>query len=305
MTTAKFAVLMRHARRVVVLGVMLALVAVIIPDSGRQRFEASLVKVEGVSGLDTDPGVVWILALGSDARPGQPVLSSRADTIQLVGFNPRTGYATIIGVPRDSYVDIPGYGRNKINASMVYGGPQLMAKSVANMVGIAPDYVFTTSFWGFSRMVWTMGGVRVWSQHSFAERLAKIHHGWNKLNGVEALVFVRERHQLPGGDFDRSLNQGRFLIDGLRRALAVTRDPGALERLLYTFVGQTDVDVGPVELYRLSRAVLRIDPSKVKQCVIDGTTGYAGGASVVYPNLSQAHSIARRAGRDGRLEGRC
>ncbi|HYJ66514.1 MAG TPA: LCP family protein [Nocardioidaceae bacterium] len=305
MTTAKFAVLMRHARRVVVLGVMLALVAVVIPDSGRQRFDASLVKVDGVSGLDTDPGVVWILALGSDARPGQPVLSSRADTIQLVGFNPRTGYATIIGVPRDSYVDIPGYGRNKINASMVYGGPQLMAESVANAFGIAPDYVFTTSFWGFSRMVWTMGGVRVWSQHSFAERLAKIHRGWNQLNGVEALVFVRQRHQLPGGDFDRSRNQGRFLIDGLRRALTVTQDPGALERLLYTFVGQTDIDIGPVELYRLSRGVLRIDPSKVKQCVIGGTTGYAGGASVVYPNLSQAHDIARRAGRDGRLEGGC
>jgi polyisoprenyl-teichoic acid--peptidoglycan teichoic acid transferase len=305
MTTATFAVMMRHARRVVLLGVILALVAVIVPDSGRQRFEASLVKVEGVSGLDTDPGVVWILALGSDARPGQPVLSSRADTIQLVGFNPRTGHATIVGVPRDSYVDIPGHGRDKINAAMVYGGPQLMAKAVSQMMGIAPDYVFTTSFWGFSRMVYTMGGVRVWSQHSFSERLAKIHRGWNQVNGVEALVFVRQRKQLPGGDFDRSYNQGRFLIDGLRRALAVTGEPGRLERLLYTFVGQTDVDVGPVELYRLARAVLRIEPSKVKQCVINGTTGYAGGASVVYPDLGQAHSIARRAGRDGRLEGQC
>jgi polyisoprenyl-teichoic acid--peptidoglycan teichoic acid transferase len=294
-----------RARRVAVLTLVLAVVAVVVPDSGRQRFDASLVKVEGVSGLDTDPGVVWVLALGSDARPGQPVLHSRADTIQLVGFNPNTGHATVIGIPRDSYVDIPGYGRDKINASMVYGGPQLTARSVAGMIGIAPDYVFTTSFWGFSRMVWTMGGVRVWSRHSFAERLAKIHRGWNQVNGVQALVFVRERKQLPGGDFDRSYNQGRFLIDGLRQAVSAARDSGGLERLLFTFVQQTDIDVGPVELYRLARAVLRVDPAKVKQCVIRGSTGYAGGASVVFPDLSQAHNIARRAGRDGRLEGRC
>jgi LCP family protein required for cell wall assembly len=305
MTTAKFAVLMRHARRVAVLGVILALVAVIVPDSGRQRFDASLVKVEGVSGLDTEPGVTWILALGSDARPGQSVLNSRADSIHLVGFNAKTGDATIIGVPRDSYVSIPGVGREKINASMVYGGPQLMAKAVGNLVGIAPDYVFTTSFWGFSRMVYTMGGVRVWSQHSFAERLAKVHHGWNKLNGVEALVFVRERHQLPGGDFDRSYNQGRFLIDGLRKAKSLTHDPGVLERLLYTFTKETDVDVNPIELYRLARDLLTIEPSKVKQCVISGSTGYAGAESVVFPNVAQAHSIARRAAKDGRLEGRC
>lgn len=292
-------------RRVVVLGVLLALVAVVVPDAGRQRFDASLVKVEGVSGLDTDPGVVWILALGSDARPGQPVLRSRADTIQLVGFNPNTGHATVIGIPRDSYVSIPGHGRDKINASMVYGGPQLTAKAVAGMMRIAPDYVFTTSFWGFSRMVWKLGGVRVWSRHSFSERLAKIRRGWNRVNGVEGLVFVRQRKQLPRGDFDRSYNQGRFLIDGLRQARSVARDPGGLERILYTFAKQTDIDVNPVELYRLARAVLQIQPSKVKHCVINGRSGYAGGASVVYPNLSQAHNIARRAGRDGRLEGRC
>ena len=292
-------------RRVLVLGLVLAVTAVVIPDSARHRYDASLVKVEGASGLDTDPGVTWILALGSDARPGQPVLRSRADAIQLVGFNAQTGHATVIGIPRDSYVTIPGHGRDKINAAMVYGGPQLTAKAVAGLMGIAPDYVFTTSFWGFSRMVWTMGGVRVWSRHRFSERLATIRRGWNRVNGVQGLVFVRQRKQLPGGDFDRSYNQGRFLIDGLRRARSVAGKPGGLERLLVTFLKQTDVDVGPVELYRLGRSVLRIEPAKVRHCVLRGSTGYAGGASVVHPDRSQAHSIARRAGRDGRLEGRC
>ena len=106
--------------------------------------------------------------------PGQPVLCSRADAIQLVGINAETGHATIIGIPRDSYVDIPGYGSNKINASMVYGGPQLMAQSVANMMGLTPDYVFTTSFWGVQNMIAAVGGVRVYSPYSWSIPVATV-----------------------------------------------------------------------------------------------------------------------------------
>jgi hypothetical protein len=112
-------------RRGLTLLVVLTLLGLLVPNAGRAPTEVSLVKVEGASGLDTEPGVVWILALGSDARPGEPVLRSRSDAIQLVGMNPRTGDATVIGIPRDSYVAIPGFGQDKINSAMVYGGPQL------------------------------------------------------------------------------------------------------------------------------------------------------------------------------------
>jgi len=82
---------MGRLRRWVTLITSLAVLAVVVPDSGRQQFSASLVAVEGASGLDSGDRVVWILALGSDARPGDSVLRSRADAIQLVGFNARTG----------------------------------------------------------------------------------------------------------------------------------------------------------------------------------------------------------------------
>ena len=111
-----------RVRRSLALMTILALTLVFLPDAGTPRIDATLVRVEGAQAVDAETDVVWILALGSDARPGQPVLSSRADAIQLVGINAETGHATIIGIPRDSYVDIPGYGRNKINAAMVYGG---------------------------------------------------------------------------------------------------------------------------------------------------------------------------------------
>ena len=67
--------------------------------------------------------MLWILALGSDARPGQNITRQRADAIQMVGVNLETGDAVSIGVPRDSWVPIPGYGSDRVNAALTAGGP--------------------------------------------------------------------------------------------------------------------------------------------------------------------------------------
>ena len=249
---------------------------------------------------------MWILALGSDARPGQPVLRSRGDAIQLVGLNAETGHATIIGIPRDSYVDIPGHGSDKINAAMVYGGPQLMAQAVAGMVGLEPHYVFTTSFRGMNRMITAVGGVRVYSPYAWSiPSVANVRVGLNNLNGGEAMAFARMRHALPGGDFDRSRDQGYLLTGTLRRVKAITQDPGTLERLLVSFLHHTDVDLPPAELYRLARAVLQVQPDKVQMCAVRGSTGYVGAASVVHPDIGQARSLIARARADARVEGGC
>jgi LCP family protein required for cell wall assembly len=233
-------------RRRATLAVVLALLAVLVPDASRRVPDAVLVKVDGASGLDTEPGVVWVLALGSDARPGERLLRSRSDAIQLVGFNARTGDATVIGIPRDSYVDIPAYGSAKINDALSYGGPQVSADAVAQLVGVAPDYVFVTGFEGFKRMVEQLGGgaLPVRSPRAFTTLQGGIRAGVNRLTGGESLALVRERYDLPDGDFDRSLNQARFLVDGLRAARIAAQDHGQLERLLAAFLEHTDIDVG-------------------------------------------------------------
>jgi len=292
-------------RRVLSLGLVLGLTAFAVPNAQQAATNAALVKVRGAEGVDPDDGVVWILALGSDARPGQSILRSRADAIQLVGMNLRTGDATIVGIPRDSYVAVPGFGRDKVNAAMVYGGPQLMARAVGGMVGLTPDYVFTTDFLGFQAMVKAMDEVTVYSPFSWSIPVATVRRGQNSLNGAEALAFARERYSLPGGDFDRSRDQGYLLEGGLRRVRELTREPGTLERLLASFVDNTFVDVPPAELYRLARAVLEVEPTAVSVCVLRGTTGSAGGASVVFADIAQARSIIDRARDDARLEGGC
>jgi LCP family protein required for cell wall assembly len=294
-------------RRVVVLAVVLAIAALVMPPATERHTDANLVKVQTAQAVDHPRNVVWVLCLGSDARPGQRLTGTRADAIQLVGLNLKTGAGTMIGVPRDSYVDIRGHGRNKINASMFFGGPQLMADSVGRLVGVRPDYVFTTGFLGFRGMVRAIGGVTVHSKFSFSDpiRPRGYHRGVNKLNPFQALIFGRVRHPLPRGDFDRSANQQELLRSILRKVRAHQQQPGFMERGVLASVKNMNTDLAPSELYRLAQAVTAIKPGKLKGCVVQGPTGNAGGASVVFASVAQARRIGNDARKDATLNHGC
>ena len=144
---------LRGLRRLATLAVVLVLAAVLVPDSAVKPTQMTLVKLHRATGVDVDKDIVWILAVGSDARPGEDMTRSRGDALQLIGMNLRTGAASAIGVPRDSWVSIPGYGSNKINASLYFGGPELLGQTVGGLVGIQPDYVFVTRFKFFQALV--------------------------------------------------------------------------------------------------------------------------------------------------------
>ncbi|HEX6247705.1 MAG TPA: LCP family protein [Nocardioidaceae bacterium] len=294
-------------RRTLPLVLVLALTALVVPQSSVREAPAQLVRVQSAHEV-ASRDVVWVLMLGSDARPGQPVLRSRADAIQLVGINTRTQSGITIGIPRDSYVNIPGHGRNKINAAMLYGGPQLMGRAVGDMVGIRPQYVFTTSFWGFSRMVDSIGGVTVDSKYAFSDPVRPQGYkvGKNKLNGIQAMIFSRLRKPFPGGDFDRSANQQRTLEAVLRQVRENDDRRGFMERGVMSVLMNLDTpNARPADLYRLAHAAARIKPQRFRGCVISGSVGNVGAASVVFPNIGQARSIANRVRRDATLEGGC
>jgi len=294
-------------RRVVVLAVVLAIAAMVMPPATERHTDASLVKVQTAQAVDHPRNVVWVLCLGSDARPGQRLTGTRADAIQLVGLTLKTGAGTRIGIPRESYVDIRGHGRNKINASMFFGGPQLMADSVGRLVGVRPDYVFTTGFLGFRGMVRAIGGVTVHSKFSFSDpvRPQGYHRGVNKLNPFQALIFGRVRHPLPRGDFDRSANQQELLRSILRKVRAHEQQPGFMERGVLASVKNMNTDLAPSELFRLAQAVTAIKPGKLKGCVVQGPTGNAGGASVVFASVAQARRLGNDARKDGTLNHGC
>jgi LCP family protein required for cell wall assembly len=162
-------------------------------------------------------GPLFVLALGSDARPGQSILRQRADSIHIIGIDRRRDRATILGFPRDSWVSIPGHGRGKINSAMSLGGPDLMIRTVESLTGIRIDYWMLTSFEGLSRMVDAVGGLVVDVPYPMndAASHAKLSKGVHRLKGWQALAFARNRKDTPHGDFSRSLNQGRLFLAAL------------------------------------------------------------------------------------------
>ncbi len=287
--------------RALTLGAVLAVSLVLVPDSSVHTREVELVKVDRGGAVDVDPETVWILALGSDMRPGEDMLRTRADAIQLVGMNTRTGAATSIGIPRDSWVPIPGFGSNRVNAALTFGGPQLMGETVGNLVGIQPDYVFVTRFPFFEDMVDDIGGITVDNPFYFNDEYLKpkgFKAGRVKLNGYDAMAFARIRKTLPSGDFGRSANQQRVLRGIHSTVRARAEEPGFIERGVLSVLQHMHTDLPPAELFRLGQAVAAVDPAKVSTCVLQGSIGNVGSASVVLPDVA----TARRYGDDARKD---
>jgi LCP family protein required for cell wall assembly len=292
-------------RRIVTLAVILTVAALVIPDSAVKPTEMELVKVQHASGVDVDKDIVWILAVGSDARPGEDMTRSRGDALQLIGMDLKTGAASSIGVPRDSWVDIPGYGNNKINASLYFGGPQLLGQTVGNLVGIQPDYVFVTRFKYFQALIGSIGGVDVNNPVAFDDTYLKpdgFPKGRIHLGPYDAMAFSRIRHNLIRGDFDRSANQQRVIRGIQAKVRARAHEPGFLEQGVLHVMQYLHTDLPPSELFKLAQAVAHVDPGKITTCVVQGGIGNIGGASVVLPYVDQARSLGDRARSDATLE---
>ena len=300
---------LRWVKRGVTLAVVLGIAALVIPDSAVKPTEMELVKINRATGVDYDEAhnkdVVWILAVGSDARPGEDMTHTRGDALQLIGMNLRTGAASAIGVPRDSWVSIPGYGSNKINASLYYGGPQLLGETVGNLVGIQPDYVFVTRFKYFQALIGSIGGVDITNPVAFSDTYLKpegFPSGHLHLGPYDAMAFSRIRHNLIRGDFDRSANQQRVIRGIQAKVRARADEPGFLEQGVLHVMQYLHTDLPPSELFRLAQAVAQVDPSKITTCVVQGGIGDIGGASVVLPYTDQAARLGDRARNDATLE---
>jgi LCP family protein required for cell wall assembly len=292
-------------RRLVTLAVILVMAALTIPDSAVKPTQMELVKLQHASGVDVDKNIVWILAVGSDARPGEDMTHTRGDALQLIGMDLETGAAADIGVPRDSWVDIPGVGHSKINASLYYGGPQLLGQTVGNLVGIQPDYVFVTRFKYFQALIRSIGGVWVDNPVAFSDTALKpqgFPKGHIHLGPYDAMAFSRIRHSLIRGDFDRSANQQRVIRGIQARVRARADQPGFLETGVLNVMQYLHTDLPPSELFRLALAVAHVNPAKITTCVVQGGIGDIGGASVVLPYVDQARRLGDRARHDATLE---
>jgi LCP family protein required for cell wall assembly len=179
----------------------------------------------------------WLIA-GSDSRQGLTakqerklatgfdVGGHRSDTIMLLHVPSGGGKPVLISLPRDSWVDIPGYGFNKINAAYDFGGPRLLVRTVENVTGLRIDHYMEIGFGGFVSVVNAVGGVHMcirYPLHDVASGLT-IKKGCQNLDGDQALGYVRDRHNFAEQDLQRVQDQ-RLLLKSL---LSKLTSPGTL-----------------------------------------------------------------------------
>jgi LCP family protein required for cell wall assembly len=248
-------------------------------------------------------GPIFILAIGSDARPGVclPVERCLADSLHLIGINPRNQAATILGFPRDSWVKIPGVGSRKINESLHSGGPELVVRTVESITGITIDYYLLASFAGVVEMVDGIGGLEVDIPYAMNDSAsgAVFPSGPRVLTGKEALAFSRNRKDTPKGDFSRSENQGRVILSTLEKLQEeYEEDPTVLFRWIAVGSARLQTDLSLAEVFDLLLTGLTIEPTKVENLVLPGSNGFVGAAAVVFlaPGADSIYADMRKDG---------
>ena len=158
-----------------------------------------------------------ILLLGSDTRGAidegtlDGPQDSRSDTMMVMHLPADRDGIYFTSIMRDSWVDIPGFGEAKINAAMAYGGLPLTVQVVEGLIGTRIDEVVVIDFEGFKDLTNALGGVTVTNTVAFEAQGFNFPAGDIKLNGEEALAFVRARKAFADGDYQRVRNQQAYM----------------------------------------------------------------------------------------------
>jgi LCP family protein required for cell wall assembly len=247
---------------------------------------------------------VNILLLGIDKRDDEPVAGTRSDTMMLASIDPVTKSATLISLPRDMWVTIPGCGprqgcvggQQRINVAHAVGGPELAVQTVSADFGIPIEYYARVDFRGFERLIDTVGGVIIdvdtpvkddeYPTDDYGYMRIYFAPGPQWMDGRTALQYARSRHGT--NDFARAGRQQRVLVAVRNRVLQLDMLPKA--RDMIGIVQQSlSTNLSPVQLLSLAKLLSEVDRDKIQTLVIDTTyvSPFVGadGADLLRPNI--------------------
>lgn len=250
---------------VLLLVAALLIASVLFADARLNRVDAMPdQQVSGTSGTN------WLL-VGSDSRTGLSekdverlgtggdLGTVRTDTIMLMHL-PLRGQPTLVSIPRDSYVAVPGYGYDKINAAFSIGGPQLLVETVEQNTGLHVDRYAEIGMGGLAGVVDAAGGVEICVAEPIDDPLANINlqPGCQTMDGATALGYVRTRATAQG-DLDRVARQREFMAALVARVLSpsVLLNPFRVARLLWVSPTLLTVHSGD-HVWNLARIVLAL-----------------------------------------------
>ncbi|MFL6166233.1 MAG: LCP family protein [Ornithinibacter sp.] len=258
------------------------------------------------------------LLVGSDSRAGLSAAERKAlgvggnasgrrtDSIILVHTPGGSGKPVLISVPRDSYLSIPGHGKNKVNAAFAIGGPKLLAQTLEQATGLPIDGYVEIGFGGFAGVVDSLGGVDVCVKRDLKDAKAHIdlRKGCQTLDGKNALGYVRARYSDPRGDLGRAERQRQFLGAIMKKAATPATVLLPWRWWGFTHTAASSVIVGEdtslVDTYRVLSTMRKVSSDQALSLVVPLSTTNAttrAGSSVLWDD-KRAEALFRML-RDG------
>jgi len=227
-----------------------------------------------------------LLFVGADDNNEEMPDGGRADSLIVASINLKEPNLFLLSIPRDTFVDIEGYGKDKINHSFSQGGIELTKSTVENLLHIPIDYYAVTNFAGFKDIVDILGGVEIEVDKRMYYRtydgMIDIEKGYQRLDGEKALQYVRYRHDALG-DITRVERQQNFLIALADEALApenFTKLPEVASKLLDSM--NTDLSAGQV--VKLAKLLKSMDFGMMESATLPGNFSSIKGISYWMPN---------------------
>jgi len=261
----------RRRARLLVLSVVSALTLVVASGSWvlASYVSGRLGRVNAGTSGTPESGPVNILVAGVDTRSGltrqQEIelhvgndVSMNSDTLMLVHVSGDHNRVQVISIPRDSWVNIPGHGMNKINAAIGIGGPPLMVQTVEQVTGLTINDYIEVDFLGFVKVINALGGVNICLPFAVDDSYTglRMSAGMHHVDGVTALKFARDRHSFAASDLARISDQQQLLSSLFAEATTsgVLANPFRLQEFLSSVTSAITVDSG-FNLVRLADAL--------------------------------------------------
>ncbi len=223
-----------------------------------------------------------VLILGLDHGLGRPQEGNeRSDTIIIAHIDEARGKACLLSIPRDSYVDIPGHGRSKVNEAYQLGGVGLAVRTIEQVVGMEIHNHVVVDFDEFTWLFDLFGGVQVTLDEAIMDpKVGIVPAGSQHLDGAHALIMARSR-DYPMSDLERVRQQQRLLMQVLYKGKELAEYPGAAW-FLSVALEPLESDLTADEVIRLARWFASCPVVDVQGGVAPGRTGAAGSASVYF-----------------------
>jgi len=244
-----------------------------------------------LAGEEQDRINILLLGMGGEGHPG-PYLT---DTIIWVSLQPSTNKVSMMSIPRDLSIPIPGYGWKKINNANHFGemqekgtGPEFAAQVIGDIFDQPIHYYVRVDFSGFEKAIDELGGIKIFVDNAFTDyqfpadeygyQTVSFEQGWQKMDGQTALSYARSRHGTNGenSDFARSKRQQNVLEAIKDKALSFTTflSYRKITNLYDLYKEHVVTNLEVWEMYKFAKMAKEIEAANINNIVLDnGTTG--------------------------------